>query len=120
MSRYLERLQQGGRWREALRCNVARAVYAEIALAIGGSWAPDDVERAILLANGQDRRGEGLSNKFRKMLTHDNVPSPATLAEAERAFPTAAVRRWASHPLFYLPAPPTDRIRGLLRCSYSI
>lgn len=114
MSRYLERLQQGGRWHEALRCNVARAVYAELALAIGGSWAPGDVERAILLANGQDRRGEGLSNKFRKMLTHDNVPSPATLAEAERAFPGAAVRRWANHPLFYLLDPRQSESEGYL------
>lgn len=114
MSRYLERLQQGGRWHEALRCNVARAVYAELALAIGGSWAPGDVERAILLANGQDRRGEGLSNKFRKMLTHDNVPSPATLAEAERAFPMAAVRRWANHPLFYLLDPRQSESEGYL------
>lgn len=100
-SRYLETLSEGW-WSATVRPAVARAAYAEVAMAAGGIWEPSKIERLVASLAGRPPHLEGRSNKFRKILKDHNIPAAATVAEVRRALPTCDMQRWLDHPLFYL------------------
>lgn len=90
-----------GWWHPDTRGLVARAVFAEIALAAGGIWDPRALEFEVRLRNKDSRGTRDLSN-YRNMWNGKHAPDKATLMEAVRAYPSAQVALWAEHPLFYL------------------
>jgi len=100
-SRFIGELRKGW-WHPNVRPAVSRAIYAAIAEAVGDTWAPGDIERALGKAHDRERTSEGLSNKFRKIWTDQSVPSLSTISEVTRAFPTCRADYWSEHPLFYL------------------
>lgn len=98
---YLEPLD-AGLWSPSVRPAVARAVYAEVALAAGNIWSPTLIERTIAALSGRPAHFRGRTNKFRKVLKKGVVPTRSTIAEIERALPTSDIKRWLKHPLFFL------------------
>ncbi|GAB3785779.1 hypothetical protein [Dyella agri] len=100
-SRFIDELRKGW-WHHDVRPAVSRAAYAAIAHAVGDTWAPGDIERALGKASNRDMKSEGLSNKFRKIWKDQTVPSLPTLSEVTRAFPACQAEYWSEHPIFFL------------------
>lgn len=90
-----------GPWSPSIKPAVARAAYAEVALA-AGTWSPSKIERLVSKLSPRPAHLDERSNKFRNILRNNAIPTPATAAEVKRALPTSNLQRWLDHPLFFL------------------
>lgn len=97
-----------GWFRDPMRKCVARAAYAEIAMA-ADDWSYLGLSRC--LDPHADYDIDTLAEKLRKLRDGTRAPTLESWAFVAEAFPQVNLRRWIEHPLFLLLNPPKQSVQ---------